>query len=363
MAREPRFLERAIRELDAACEPLGCEAKLPAVWQRSGDFMVHIVGPTRLPFNFADADPDRDEPTPAQGCLSRKLADTGQARHIRRMLRRARAEGTDTKLHGVSRHFPLHLIWLPSEPPDDCPAKPLSARFAGKQPISMFRSDWKPDAAHLEIKGGTALASHGQMDVGSFVYDADGVRWFHDMGSDDYNMPGYFGKERWSYFRLTNRSHNTLVIDGKLQNLSNKPAAMVDEKTEGDTAMVAFNLGPAYHKQADEVRRTATFEHASGAAMIEDLVKSPVGPVRRAVITKSAIRIDARHLLHEEAGKTLVVTRKVGNGGDWRTEHATPPTNQEDPNHDFRVLYFTAPPASQLELKVSRAPHIGGAAE
>lgn len=169
----------------AASEQLGFNDPLPDVWQGSGNFMVHVVGPTRIPFNFADAGAGRDEPSPAQSWLSRKFADAGQARHVRSMLRRALAEGTDTSLHGVERHFPLHLLWLPSEPSDDWPDGPLAASFSGKQPVAMFRSSWKPDAAYLAIKGGTAHVSHGQMDVGSFVYDAGGVRWFHDMGADN----------------------------------------------------------------------------------------------------------------------------------------------------------------------------------
>ena len=46
---------------------------------------------------------------------------------------------------------------------------------------------------------------------------ADGVRWATDLGPDDYNLPGYFDTKkgtaspRWKYYRLNNRSHNTLT--------------------------------------------------------------------------------------------------------------------------------------------------------
>jgi putative addiction module CopG family antidote len=54
-----------------------------------------------------------------------------------------------------------------------------------EQAMAFFRSGQDPVAARLAIKGGTAAASHGQMDAESFVYDSQGIRWFHDLGKDD----------------------------------------------------------------------------------------------------------------------------------------------------------------------------------
>jgi hypothetical protein len=72
----------------------------------------------------------------------------------------------------------------------------LSASFQGEQALACFRSDWTATALWLGIKGGTPAASHGQMDCGSFVLDWAGSRWFHHLGADDYNLPGYFGGQR-----------------------------------------------------------------------------------------------------------------------------------------------------------------------
>lgn len=47
-------------------------------------------------------------------------------------------------------------------------------------------------------------AAHGNIDAGTFVLDL-GKRWFHDLGGDDYALPGYFndtpstGTDRWDY--------------------------------------------------------------------------------------------------------------------------------------------------------------------
>jgi hypothetical protein len=340
----------------AACGPLGIEAKVPEVWRKSGNFMAQVVGPTRLPFNFADGGAGRDEPSPAQSWIASHFADAGQARHLRAMLRRALDDGTSERSRRAGRHFPLHLLWLPAEPAGKLPPQPLAARFGGEQPMAMFRTSWQADAAYLAVKGGTALASHGQMDVGSFVYDALGVRWFHDMGADDYNMPGYFGKQRFDYFRLTNRSHNTLVVNDQLQSATRKPAELLHFETKPASARAVFDLAPAYQKQAAAVKRTAAFDSKTGTVTMEDHVTAPAGPVRWAAVTRAKVRIDGPRVTLEESGKQLVLTRGDNHGGDWQVSDATPPTSRENPNRDFRIVHFSAPAAAELRLRVAWEP-------
>jgi hypothetical protein len=305
---------------------------------------------------FAVGGAGRDEPSPAQSWIASHFADAGQARHLRAMLRRALDDGTSERSRRAGRHFPLHLLWLPAEPAGKLPPQPLAARFGGEQPMAMFRTSWQADAAYLAVKGGTALASHGQMDVGSFVYDALGVRWFHDMGADDYNMPGYFGKQRFDYFRLTNRSHNTLVVNDQLQSATRKPAELLHFETKPGSTRAVFDLAPAYQKQAAAVKRTAAFDSKTGTVTMEDHVTAPAGPVRWAAVTRAKVRIDGPRVTLEESGKQLVLTRGDNHGGDWQVSDATPPTSRENPNRDFRIVHFSAPAAAELRLRVAWEP-------
>ena len=50
-----------------------------------------------------------------------------------------------------------------------------------------------PQALFVGFKAGDNKANHSHLDLGSFVFDAAGVRWAMDLGADDYNLPGYFG--------------------------------------------------------------------------------------------------------------------------------------------------------------------------
>jgi hypothetical protein len=67
-----------------------------------------------------------------------------------------------------------------------------------------------------------AVPPERHLDLGSFVFDAAGIRWAADLGPDDYALPGYWDSgeegERWKYFRLSNHSHSTLVLNGHRQN-------------------------------------------------------------------------------------------------------------------------------------------------
>jgi hypothetical protein len=51
------------------------------------------------------------------------------------------------------------------------------------------------------------------------VFDALGQRWAIDLGPDSYGLPGYFGTQRWSYYRTSTEGHNTLTINGQNQGL------------------------------------------------------------------------------------------------------------------------------------------------
>ncbi|HEY1123714.1 MAG TPA: heparinase II/III family protein, partial [Haloferula sp.] len=221
------------------------EIKAPEVLRRSGDFMRHVTGPTRVSFNYADGNAYAEVPSPAQSWIAAHFQDAGQAAHVRSMLERSLKDGTGNGTTGDLRFFPLHLLWLP-EAPKANEAAEVVAKFDGEQSFAFFRTAWTPDAAWLAIKGGTGAASHGHLDAGAFVYEAKGVRWFHDLGKDDYNMPGYFGNQRWDYLRLNNLSHNTLVIDGKLQAEPRKGCPVTDIVSGNAKRGAGVELTPAY---------------------------------------------------------------------------------------------------------------------
>lgn len=331
----------------AARQSLGQEVEVSPLLKGSGDFMMHVTGPSRLSFNYADGNAYIEIPSPAQSWIANHFQAPGQARHVRSLLKRGLKDIASGGATGDLRFFPLHLLWLPPEGGEEGNT-PLTASFDGEQSFAFFRSSWKPEAAWLAIKGGTGAASHGHLDAGAFVYEAGGIRWFHDLGKDDYNMPGYFGRNRWDYLRLTNLSHNTLVIAGKLQSTPKKGCPILK-----DAEPLAIDLSSAYNAQADKVVRFTHWDAKSGAVKLHDEIDGPAGPVRWAIVTKALPRIEGERLILEEEGKRLILIRHDASGGAWEEYSLKPATEREQQNKGFHLLGFTAPPAEKLRLEVS----------
>lgn len=336
----------------AACAPLERRTDDAPILQKAGDSIMHLTGPTGLPFNFADGKAGRQTPTAAQCWLAARYQNATQAANVRYAL-----DGALAANHGkASGHylFPLSILWLP-----DAPAKastlPCAAVFRGEQAVATFRSAWDSQASWLAIKGGTPAASHGQMDVGSFVYDAHGTRWVHDLGSDDYNLPAYFGNRRWDYFRLQNVSHNTLEIDGKLQNAESTPCPLTSSNITGDSFAATFDLTPAYAGSADQVLRSAYFQKQTGVVRIEDEITAPSGDIRWRVITDANCEVLGNQVILRKKDRHITLHR-VSNVGTWSITNLTPPTPGENQNQGFRAAVLTVPKADRISLIVEIQP-------
>ena len=88
--------------------------------------------------------------------------------------------------------------------------------------IMTFRSSWDTtNNIFAGLHGGDNSASHGDLDIGNFVINVNGSFVICELGSDSYNMPGYFGVYRWSYYRKRAEGQNTLVMIPSSTNTNN----------------------------------------------------------------------------------------------------------------------------------------------
>ena len=193
------------------------------------------------------------------------------------------------------------------------------------------------------------------MDVGSFVYDAHGVRWIIDLGKENYNLPGYFGSKRWTYFRLQNRSHNTLEINGKLQNPESKPCPLVSSTVSGNPLASAFDLSSAYAGSAKKVVRSVRFDARTGAARIADEITQPAGPVVWRAFTDAEAEVQGDRVILRKSGSQITL-RRISESGTWTITDAKPPTSEENQNSRFRAVVLTIPQAPQVSAVVEIQP-------
>ena len=145
----------------------------------AGDFPIYLTGPTKEAFNFGDN---------GKGIFRRPeffwLAQRYDKPEYDWWLRH---------VAGVSSH-PRNFLWGLSgsdQRPDH--EYPAPDRYFRDAEVVSLRSAWNDErACFVGFKGGANPGGHGDLDMGSFVFDALGVRWVEELGKDDYNLDGYF---------------------------------------------------------------------------------------------------------------------------------------------------------------------------
>jgi Heparinase II/III-like protein len=229
---------------------------------QTGDLVLHAVGPFGAAFNFGDSE-HRFDVSPLAWLACRF------------------GRPIDGWLLGDPDGWHLLFTAIWPRPAKACPMTlglPTGKIFHSAD-LACFRNTWsgEPTArpVYLAVKGGNISAQvgaaprpedlmlHAQADAGTFILDGARHRWVTDLGSDDYDLPGYFdhGSDtrsglRWQYYRSQAAGHNTLTI-GRRDQVPNAPARIVGSCVEGDCKWVVVDLSAAYDKPSGTVRRGA----------------------------------------------------------------------------------------------------------
>ena len=331
-------------------------SKTPGL-DRTGLFRIHTIGPSGLYFNYADCGVN-SRPAAAMFLLSRVFDQPLCAWWHRRRLMEFVPERTRPRARSLDRFFPLEIAWYDPRGRRPTPAElPLDALFRSRQDIVTMRSAWgDPNAVYVAFKAGDNRTNHGHLDIGSFVLDARGVRWALDLGSDDYNMPGYFGRQRWTYYRLINHSHNTLVINDQIQN----PAARCRVSAFRSTpqrATAVVDMADAYKGQARSVRRGIELV-GRRTVHIRDEIEGANGTVRWGMVTAAEIELRGNKAALSLRGKPLTAYILEPRHGRFEILSTKPPTTREKPNTGTRMLavIVAARPSKQLVIRVALTP-------
>lgn len=194
-------------------------AQMPG-FSRTGEFPMFASGPTGKSFDYADAHAGVIR-APQLFWLARKFNHPEFAVYERQ--------------HAAPQ--PLDLLWYDPRGAAAMPDDLARDKYFRHAEVVLLRSAWNdPTALWVGFKAGDNKVNHSHLDLGSFVLEALGERWLLDLGSDDYNMPGYFGKQRWTYYRLRAEGHNTLVLN---------PGAGPDQDPKAEAAITRFHAGGA----------------------------------------------------------------------------------------------------------------------
>ncbi|MGO9203715.1 MAG: heparinase II/III family protein [Limisphaerales bacterium] len=260
---------------------------------QTGFFPIYLTGPLGRTFNYADGG-DQVIRAPQMFWLARRFNQPAYAWFERQ----------------VAAPAALDLLWRDSESAGPASAGlPLDKCFRGAE-VAVFRSEWgNPKALFLGFKAGDNQANHSHLDLGSFVFDALGARWAMDLGADNYNLPGYFGGQRWQYYRLRAEGHNTLVLNpgpGPDQDPS-AAARLIRFESKPAKAFAIADLTSAYHRSARKVCRGLALLARNQLVIQDEIQAAQPAEVWWFMHTPAGIAIekDGRAATLEQAGVQL----------------------------------------------------------
>jgi len=299
-----------------------------AAFDKTGLFPIYLTGPLGRTFNYADGG-DHTILAPQMFWLARRFKQPIFAWYERR----------------VTTPSALDLLWYdPAGTNPKATGLPLNKYFRGAE-VAVLRSDWEnPQGLFVGFKAGDNKANHSHLDLGSFVFDAAGVRWAMELGADDYNLPGYFGGQRWNYYRLRAEGQNTLVINPG-QGPDQDPAANTrivrfESKTERPFAIA--DLTPAYRKNARRVwRGIALLDHDKVLVQDEIQADKPI-ELWWFMHTPASVRI-------EDDGRTATFQQV---GAQLRAEIQSPPGAK------FQIMDAQPLPTSPHPERQAKNEHI-----
>ena len=320
-------------------------SQMPGFMQ-TGTYEMQMVSPLIKHFNYMDNSYE-PESSSAPFWFYSKTQDPSVLCQQVSILQRDTA-----KKYLKDRVLPAMLIWGAGAPMEKAVA-PQETFWAGRgnTPVCVMRSGWgDPNARFVGVKLGSPSINHGHMDVGSFVFEADGVRWAIDLGSEDYNTTETRGvdlwnmaqqSQRWDVFRYNNRSHNTLTFNDKLQRV-NGSAQIIESDSATARRFVKTDLTPVYAGQVDKVERTISLVD-NDYLLIEDEIMAGKNYTRMrwTLMTRATPKILSDNtVMLEQDGKRCLLKIESETPIVWRFEK-TPTVNTFDsPNPDVTMVVF-----------------------
>lgn len=312
----------------------------------TADYYLHTTGPSGLRFNYSDGRAGSGV-SPTMYWFANKRSEGQFLWNEITRLKEYCSKPIDPQR--VSGSLPFLLIF--ANPPKQGPDKPKDLHWTGNgtNPIGVHRSDWSKDATYIAIKGGTPEASHGHMDIGSFVLDSQGVRWADDLGSQSYHNLESQGIDlwnreqnsgRWKIFRLNNFSHNTLVVNNQLQRVEGK-APIISFSDKGSLPHTIIDMNSLYKPQLSEAKRGVALLEDKSVLIQDELKALDDTTVRWGMLTKAKITILSKNkALLELDGKQMTLHLFSPNGQLEIYESATPKQKYDAPNPGTKMIGF-----------------------
>ena len=224
----------------------------------------------------------------------------------------------------------------------------------GANPVAAMRSSWnEPGALFLGFKAGSPEVNHGHMDIGSFIFESDGIRWALDFGTEDYNRLETKGvslwgrteeSQRWDVFRYQTKSHNTLCFNDKQQTVA-AYADINDFVNTSDVMTAMSDLSELYKKQIPGVKRAVSMVDKKYVVIQDQLTTNrQFTKVRWNILTEAdKVTFTSETTAElEKDGKKLYIKINSPVPIRFYKEDTTPTNTYDSPNNGNQFVGFEA---------------------
>lgn len=320
----------------------------------TAEFLQHMLAPSFEPFNWGDCAPV-SRLQPAMFWFAQKNNDPSLL-----WLEQHFLEPGATPAVTNDRLLPALFIWAKDMPLNTI--RPPDRKFwvgQGPNPVAMMRTSWTdPNAIYLGFKAGSPSVNHGHMDIGSFVMEADGIRWASDFGLQNYESLEskgiqVFGRtqdaQRWTIFRYNNLAHNTLTIDHEHQQVNGY--ARIDRYSDAASFSFAISdLSSVYSGQLQKALRGVGMVNEQ-YVLIQDEIRTldKATTVRWTMLTTADVSLEEKGAVLTKEGKTLYLQVQGPDHLQMKTWSTDPGTDYDAPNPGTILIGFECEVAADRE--------------
>jgi hypothetical protein len=292
----------------------------------TGNFPIYLSGSNSM-FNFSDSGSLKLK-SPVLLWLSHKFKNGQYSWYY-------------SKVASIKDTTAMTFIWGDKKA-KEIPIKNQDKYFRKLEVVGLHSYINKNTDSFIGFKAGKNDLSHSDLDIGTFVYDTLGVRWFLDLGTENYNLPGYWNMgangQRWQYYRKRAEGQNTLVI-----NPNSKPDQDVYAKTKIDTfkssskkSFAIADITDAYKSNTLSVKRGVALYKNTGTMLVQDeIVTNSPSDIWWFAHTDSNIEInpDRKSAILSKNGKKVLVTILSPNNSYFQVMNAEPLPTSPNPSN------------------------------
>jgi hypothetical protein len=308
-------------------------------------FLENMTGARGMPFNYSDSGAGADF-SPAMFWFAGKLNDPS--------LLWTQKEQLSSRQVSRNRLLPAALIWGKNVQLAKI-SKPKTTMWVGGgiNPVALMRTAWgDPDAIFVGVKGGSPSVNHGHMDAGSFVMEANGIRWGIDFGMQDYESleskkvdlwNSKQNSQRWQILRYNNMNHSTLTISNQLQNVKGS-APVISSSAKAEFKNAILDMGSIYAgKVVNATRGVAIIDKQY--VWVRDELESGADSitVRWSMVTGADITITGKNTAAlKKDGKELMIQASANFPVEMKTWSTAPKMDFDAPNPGTAIVGLEA---------------------